>query len=58
MYKPVIKVTPELVMDTILRRRWMIMIRLALSLVVGICLALTTPRTFEATTFILVEPQS
>jgi polysaccharide chain length determinant protein (PEP-CTERM system associated) len=57
MNKPVIKVTPELVMESILRRRWMIIIPLALSLVVGIFLALTTPRTFEATTFILVEPQ-
>jgi polysaccharide chain length determinant protein (PEP-CTERM system associated) len=57
MNKPAIKVTPELVMDTIFRRRWMIIIPLALSLVVGIYLALTTPRTYEAMTFILVEPQ-
>jgi uncharacterized protein involved in exopolysaccharide biosynthesis len=47
MNKPAIKVTPELVMDTIFRRRWMIIIPLALSLVVGIYLALTTPRTLR-----------
>lgn len=54
---PQMKITPELVIEMVFRRRWMIILPLAVALVVGIHLALTMPKTYEASTLILVERQ-
>ncbi|MCJ8502127.1 XrtA system polysaccharide chain length determinant [Desulfatitalea alkaliphila] len=51
------KITPDLIIDMVVRRRWMILLPLAAALIVGIYLAFTMPRTYEAKTLILVEPQ-
>jgi polysaccharide chain length determinant protein (PEP-CTERM system associated) len=51
------KITPELVIDIIIRRRWLILVPLSIALMVGIYLAVTLPRIYEAKTMILVESQ-
>ena len=51
------KITPELIIDIVIRRRWLIMLPLAVALIAGIYLAFTLPRTYEAKTLILVDPQ-
>jgi polysaccharide chain length determinant protein (PEP-CTERM system associated) len=57
MKSPQVKITPELVIEMVFRRRWLIILPLAAALVVGIHLALTMPRVYEASTLILVERQ-
>lgn len=52
-----INITPEVILDIALRRRWILLIPLSLALMVGIYLSLTLPRTYEARTLILIEPQ-
>jgi len=52
-----IRITPELAIDILLRRRWVIMIPCSIALLVGIFLAILLPRVFEAKTMILVERQ-
>ncbi len=44
--------------NLIIKRRWLIIIPFCLSMIVGIYLAITLPRIYEASTLILVEPQS
>ena len=39
------------------RRRWLIIVPFCLAMVVGSFLAVTLPKTYEATTLILVQPQ-
>jgi polysaccharide chain length determinant protein (PEP-CTERM system associated) len=51
------KITPELAVDILNRRRWVIMIPLCIALVAGIFLAIKLPRVYEAKTMILVEGQ-
>ncbi|UCE07132.1 MAG: protein GumC [bacterium] len=41
-----------------LKKRWYILISFCLAMVIGIYLAITLPRIYEANTLILVEPQS
>ncbi len=45
-------------MGLILRRRWIILVPLFLSVVLGIYLALALPKVYEAKTLIFVDPQS
>ncbi len=52
-----IKITPEYIIDLIIRRRWYIMLPLCVALVAGIALAISAPEVFEAKTLILVEGQ-
>lgn len=52
-----LKITPEMVVDIVLRRRWFIMVPFSIALIVGIYFAITTPRIYEAKTMILVEGQ-
>ena len=52
-----IKITPEYIIDLIIRRRWYIMLPLCVALVSGIALAILLPEVFEAKTLILVEGQ-
>jgi len=54
---PVI-ITPAQVIDILLRRRWIIVLPLCISLTVGLYLALTLPRTYMAETSILVQAQT
>lgn len=57
MNKPTPNLSPELILEIILKRRWMIIIPFIISLVAGIYLALTLPKVYQATTLILVQPQ-
>ncbi len=57
MSEPQFKITPELAIDIILRRRWIILIPFSLALIIGILLAVMLPRSYEAKTMILVESQ-
>ncbi|MBA3035274.1 MAG: protein GumC [Desulfobacterium sp.] len=52
-----INITPEAILDIVLRRRWILLVPLSIALMVGIYLSLTLPRTYEAKTLILIEPQ-
>lgn len=52
-----IKITPEYVIDLIIRRRWLIMIPLCVALIAGIGLSIFLPKIYEAKTLILVEGQ-
>lgn len=51
------KITPQFLIEMILRRRWIILIGLCLSLIVGIFLVITLPRVYEAKTLIIIEGQ-
>ncbi len=51
------KITPELIINLIIRRRWIIMLPLFFALIVGIILAFMLPKVYEAKTLILVESQ-
>lgn len=53
-----IPITPAEVIDILIRRRWIIVIPLCVTLTVGLFLALTTPRTYMAQTSILVQAQT
>ena len=52
-----IKITPEFVIDIVIRRRWVIMAPLFFALIIGIALAIKLPKVYEAKTLILVESQ-
>lgn len=52
-----LKITPELVLDIVKRRRWILLIPISLMLVIGIALSIVLPRVYEAKTLILVEGQ-
>jgi polysaccharide chain length determinant protein (PEP-CTERM system associated) len=43
--------------NLILKRRWMIIIPFCLAMIIGIYLAITLPRIYEASTLIFVQPQ-
>jgi len=55
--KSIFKITPEFILELVLRRRWLILIPFFLSLIAGIYLSITLPKTYEAKTLILIEPQ-
>lgn len=48
---------PELIIEMVLRRRWWIILPVILSLCVGIVLAFKLPKSYKASTTILVQPQ-
>jgi len=48
---------PEFIIDTIIRRRWLLIIPLLLALAIGSFLVVWLPKIYEAETLILVEPQ-
>jgi polysaccharide chain length determinant protein (PEP-CTERM system associated) len=48
---------PQFIIDTLIRRRWMLIVPLMLALAIGSILAVTLPKIYEAQTLILVEPQ-
>ncbi len=49
--------TPEYIFGLILRRYWLVLIPFCIAVVTGIILSAKLPRTYQATTLILVEPQ-
>lgn len=52
-----IKITPDFIIDLIVRRRWYFLLPLCITLSIGICLSIIIPRVYEAQTLILVEGQ-
>jgi len=50
-------ITPEQIVEIVLKWRWLIIIPFILSMVAGIYLALTLPKIYQSQTLILVEPQ-
>ncbi len=51
------KLTPAYLIEVILRRRWFITIPFCLAMLAGIYYAARTPKLYEASTLILIEPQ-
>ena len=52
-----IPVKPDQILEILIRRKWFIIIPLCLSLTIGLFHTLTTEKTYEASTLILVQPQ-
>lgn len=52
-----IPIKPDQIIEIIIRRRWLIVIPLCITLTIGLFVALTAQKTYEATTTILVQPQ-
>lgn len=52
-----LKITPEFVLDIVLRRRWILLAPLCMALIGGIIFAVVTPKLYRAKTLILVEGQ-
>lgn len=50
------EIKPEDIIEIILRRRWWIIIPFCLTIIVGIILAFTLPKYYEAETLILIQP--
>jgi polysaccharide chain length determinant protein (PEP-CTERM system associated) len=50
-------ISPKDIIDIAIRRRWLILTPLFLSLVFGIYYVFTAPKVYEATTLVMVEPQ-
>ncbi len=57
MTNQTIAITPEQILEIALRRRWLIIIPLCLTLIGGIVHAVRTPSIFMSRTLILVQPQ-
>ncbi|MCA1784608.1 MAG: protein GumC, partial [Desulfobacteraceae bacterium] len=57
-FQPPAQIKPEQILDIIVRRRWLIILPLCLTLTLGLVLTLTAPRTYQASTLILVQQQS
>lgn len=49
--------TPDQIIKIIIRRRWYIILPFCVSLTIGLYLSFTLPRTYQAKTSILVQPQ-
>ena len=49
--------TPEYIVEIILRRRWYLIIPFCLTMLAGIFYAVWAPKIYEASTLILIEPQ-
>lgn len=57
MNEKAINITPEFIIELAIRRRWIILAPFCLALIVGIILAFTLPKQYQASTLILIEPQ-
>ncbi|MGD9163087.1 MAG: GNVR domain-containing protein [Desulfobacteraceae bacterium] len=51
------KLTPEFILEMIIRRRWLILIPIFISMLIGIALVILLPKVYEAKTLILIEGQ-
>ncbi len=56
-YQSQMPINPDQILDIIVRRKWLIIIPLCISLTIGLFFTLTTSKTYEASTLILVQPQ-
>ncbi len=52
-----IPIKPDQILDILIRRKWILIIPLCIALTIGLFLTLTATKTYEASTFILVQPQ-
>ena len=52
-----IPMEPKYILDLIIKRRWIIIIPFFLAMLVGIGLAVTLPKMYQASTMILIQPQ-
>ncbi len=50
-------IRPDQILDIIVRRKWILIIPLCVSLTIGLFITLTMNKTYEASTMILVQPQ-
>lgn len=50
-------IKPDQIFDILIRRKWILIIPLCISLTAGLFFTLTATKTYEASTFILVQPQ-
>ena len=50
------EIKPEDIIEIILRRRWWIILPFCLSIIVGIILAFTLPKYYQAETLVLIQP--
>lgn len=57
MNKPTPNLSPDLIIEIVMKRRWIIIIPFLVSMVVGLYLAITLPKVYRAQTLILVQPQ-
>ncbi|MEH0022896.1 MAG: Wzz/FepE/Etk N-terminal domain-containing protein [Desulfobacter sp.] len=57
-FHPPAQIKPEQVFEIIVRRRWLILIPLCITLTLGLAGTLTASKTYEASTLILVQQQS
>lgn len=48
---------PDVLIDAVIRCRWLIIVPFCLAMIAGMVVAVRTPKVFEATTTILVQPQ-
>ncbi|WP_022668883.1 GumC family protein [Desulfospira joergensenii] len=51
------QIKPDQIIDVIVRGKWIIIIPICLSLTLGVFMTLTSHKTYEASTLILVQPQ-
>ncbi len=51
------QIKPDQIIDIIIRGRWIIIIPLCISLTIGLYITLTSGRTYQASTLILVQPK-
>ena len=52
------QIKPEQIFDIIIRRKWLIVIPLCISLTIGLAMTLTAKKTYSASTTILIQQQS
>jgi protein tyrosine kinase modulator len=57
MNENALKITPEFIIELVIRRRWIVLTPFCLALLIGIALAIVLPKQYEAKTLILIEPQ-
>ena len=51
------QITPDYIIDALIRGRWFLIIPLCISLTLGLLMTLTAVETYQASTLILVQPQ-
>ncbi len=56
--QPQKQIKPEEILDIVVRRRWLIILPICFFLTLGLGVMLVVPKKYEASTLILVQPQS
>ena len=52
-----IPMDPKSIIDLVIKRRWVVLVPFFCAMLVGIALAIVLPRSYEASTLILIQPQ-